>query len=145
MERELPFPLYKKHKTTMKGSWKHRGLVWENEAGFDDIYERYIYATQCELCQKVFTNTKDRQMEHCHDTGEFRNIVCNKCNRLKADVKMASNNTSGYNGICWNKDKNSWRFRAYVDGKRQHVKEMRDLDELVAFADQWKIDNNYHT
>tara|TARA_R110001606_G_C14911474_1_gene595401 strand:- start:87 stop:284 length:198 start_codon:yes stop_codon:yes gene_type:complete len=64
---------------------------------------------------------------------------------LKSDVKMASNNTSGYKGIFWHKRDNVWRFQAFIDGKLKDVKQMKDLDELVKFRDQWKIENNYHT
>tara|TARA_R110000772_G_scaffold175727_1_gene287495 strand:- start:59 stop:445 length:387 start_codon:yes stop_codon:yes gene_type:complete len=128
-------------------------LIWENEAEFKAIYERYIYATHCELCQKVFPNTRDRQMDHQHlhgKYGPFRNVVCNKCNLRKADTEMRSNNKSGHKGIYWDKSKNAWRFQAMVIGedgksKQKYIKQMKDLDELIAFADQWKIDNNYHT
>ena len=142
---KLPFPLYKQHRWRTKGNWKSRGLVFENDLAFSIIYKRYIYARQCELCQKVFTKSLDRQMEHDHDTGKFRNVVCNQCNSLKADKKIQSDNTSGYKGICWHKDNNRWVFQAYINGKQKHIKQMTDLDKLIAFAEQWKIDNDYYT
>ena len=145
MERELPFPLRKYHRSEKMYKWRYIGLVFESEAEFKAIYERLIYATKCELCDKTFTKSRDRQMDHCHDTGKFRNIVCNRCNQRKADIEPRSNNTSGYKGISWNKGHNSWDFKAMVNGKQKTIKRMKDLDELIEFATKWKIDNNYHT
>ena len=142
---KLPFPLYKRHRAKTKTSWKWKGLVFENDLAFSIIYKRLIFARQCELCQKTFTESKDRHMDHDHDTGKFRNIVCTRCNSLKADNKLHSNNKSGYKGICWRKDRNSWVFQACVNGKKKTIKCMKDLDELITFAEQWKIDNKYHT
>jgi hypothetical protein len=144
---ELPFKLYKYHKTMTKTSWKNIGLNMDN---FDEIYNKYIYATQCELCNMKFPTTRDRCMEHDHANGEFRNIVCNRCNLLKSDVKIQSNNTSGYISIFKNYNKTckqgyTWRFQVYIDGKRKIIKSSIDYDKLVAFADKWKIDNNYNT
>ena len=114
------------------------------------IYNEYIYATNCDLCGIKFKNRRDRQMEHNHENGEFRNIVCHSCNMLKKDVKMKSHNTSGYKGIdklicirC--KQGFRWRFRAVVDGKAKAIKYSVNLDKLIEFANKWKIDNNYHT
>ena len=139
--------LYKDHKSITKYSWKKKGLITDN---FEQIYNKYIIATHCELCNKKFTKTIDRQMEHCHATGEFRNIVCNSCNQRKADVKLKSNNTCGYNGIHKQIDKNMkqgfrWVFRAIINGKRKTIKHSKDFDKLVKFAEQWKKDNNYYT
>ena len=143
---DLPFKLYKDHKPKMNYKWKSRGLKTDN---FEDIYNKYIYATHCELCNKQFENTKDRQMEHDHNTGKFRNIVCNSCNQLKADVKLQSNNSSGYKGISKVKNKTckqgfSWRFRVEINGKNKTIKTCVDFDELVEFAEKWKKENNYH-
>ncbi len=68
----------------------------------------------------------------------------------KSDVKMKSDNTSGYPGISKNKDKKfkqgfRWRFQAMINGKLKTIKTSVDYDKLVEFAKQWKIDNNYHT
>ena len=40
----------------------------------------FMRATHCDLCDKQFKNTKDRHLDHCHETGHFRKIVCNMCN-----------------------------------------------------------------
>ena len=136
----------KYHKSQSIYNWKRAGLIHDN---YEELYKRYITTTNCELCGKEFRDTKDRQMEHDHKTGEFRNFTCNKCNMLKADREQ-SNNTSGYIGIS--KDKNpkllkgyTWVFKVMIDGKRTKIKTMGDFDKLVEFADKWKKDNNYNT
>ena len=145
----LPFELYEYHKPTMRWLWKKDGLkVTEEE--FQSIYYMYIYTSHCELCNKEFKSVYDRHMEHNHETGEFRNIVCNSCNLMKYDVKIRKNNTSGYPGICKHKKKKSkqgftWIFQANINGKQKKIKSSVNYDWLVEFAIKWKIDNNYHT
>jgi len=143
---DLPFELSKKHKVHTKANWKRLGLITDN---FEEIYDKYIHASHCELCNKVFTRTKDRHMEHCHTTGEFRNIVCNSCNHLKNDFKFTTKNTSGYRCISKVKDIRKkqgffWEFKVNIDGKNTKIKQSIDFDKLVKFAEQWKKDNNYH-
>ena len=142
---ELPFPLSKRHRWNTKANWKRYGLVFENDLAFSIVYKRLIFARKCESCQKVFTKSLDRHMDHDHDTGKFRNVVCQKCNGRKADRKKYRNNTSGYKGIYWHKGNNSWMFRVTINGKKKTIKQMTDLDKLIVFADQWKIDNKYYT
>ena len=143
---ELPFPLYKKHKSVTKNTWKRLGLKMDN---FEEIYKRYITSSRCELCSKQYKKRNERNMEHDHKTGEFRNIVCNRCNILRSDRKQ-KNNTSGYIGIYRHKDNHSdigfyWRFRVSINGKRKVIKSSKDLNWLISFAEKWKKDNNYHT
>ena len=69
-------------KSSRKKAWRERGLNMEN---FEEIYERYINTTHCDLCDVELTedkiNTKTtRCMDHSHVTGEFRNVVCISCN-----------------------------------------------------------------
>ena len=143
---DLPFELYEEHKAKTRYNWKKRGLNMNN---FEEIYNNYIHSKYCELCNKQFTKTIDRQMEHCHETGEFRNIVCNSCNALKADKKIQTNNTSGYKGISKKNDIRckqgfTWRFRVNIDGKHKYIKQSQNFDELVEFAKKWKKENNYY-
>ena len=146
---DIPFGLHKYHKIMTKYRWKKQGLIC-NDNEFEAIYEKYITSRKCDICNKTFKNTRDRQMEHNHANGEFRNIVCNKCNCLKSDKKIPSNNTSGYTGIskCTNKECKvgfNWHFRVNINGKRRTIKTSTDLDFLIKYADKWKLENNYNT
>lgn len=146
---ELPFELVKKHKSITKYSWKRKGLITTKEE-FEAIYNKYIYATNCDLCDTQFKNTMERHMEHDHKNGEFRNIVCRSCNMLKFDVKLKCLNTSGYKGINKKIDKTCnqgfvWNFTVCINGKRTYIKSSVDKEKLIEFADKWKKDNNYNT
>ena len=104
---------------------------------------------KCEICDKDFPNTLDRCMEHCHETGEFRNIVCRRCNAKKFDRKIHSN--SGYKHIYKQTRKGCKQGYIYTfsitedSGKRKTIKTSIDLDKLIHFRDKWIIDKNYHT
>ena len=145
----LPFKLSKKHKSNTIYNWKRKGLI-ETDEFIEEIYNRYIIQTNCELCTKEFKSSKDRHMEHDHETGKFRNIACQSCNLRKYDVKIQSNNTSGYKGISKKMNKKYtqgfiWEFEANVEGKQKKIKCSTDFEFLKGWADQWKIDNNYLT
>ena len=62
-------------------NWKKTGVKCEN---FDELYEMYINVKNCEECnielvEGNYGNNK-RVLDHCHKTGEFRNVLCNTCN-----------------------------------------------------------------
>ena len=62
-------------------TWKIKGVISDD---FNALYEKYINTNECELCNisivcgKGITGKK--HLDHCHITGEFRNILCGKCN-----------------------------------------------------------------
>tara|TARA_R110000772_G_scaffold107599_3_gene210103 strand:+ start:1385 stop:1804 length:420 start_codon:yes stop_codon:yes gene_type:complete len=66
-----------KNKSSMISTWKQRGLIYDD---YSALYDRYILTTNCEWCKKEFKSSKDRCLDHNHETGEFRKIVCHKCN-----------------------------------------------------------------
>ena len=147
---DLPFKLSKYHKSNTLYNWKIKGLVHDNP---EALYDVYIYLRNCDLCSKEFKSSRDRQMEHEHLDGKygpFRNFTCRSCNMLKYDVKMKSNNTSGFKGISKRIDNHCkqgflWVFLAMIDGKSKMIKSSVDLGKLIEFSEKWKIDNNYHT
>ena len=67
-------------KVRRTSNWKSFGLIHDD---IHELYERYLQATHCEECQIEFINDKgpkQRCMDHCHETGLFRNFLCNSCN-----------------------------------------------------------------
>tara|TARA_R110000851_G_scaffold129359_2_gene262011 strand:+ start:53 stop:454 length:402 start_codon:yes stop_codon:yes gene_type:complete len=62
--------------------WKRRGLVSDN---YELILERYTNSKNCEECNCEYSKYGDgvgkfKCMDHSHESGEFRNILCHPCN-----------------------------------------------------------------
>lgn len=57
--------------------WKHLGLVHDD---YDSLYEVYLNTTACQVCGHEFETSRDRCMDHDHETGQFRQILCRSCN-----------------------------------------------------------------
>ena len=68
-------PNGKKSKTI--SDWKRLGLVHDN---YSELYDRYLDTNECDVCKYVFDKSNWRCMDHDHETGLFRQILCNKCN-----------------------------------------------------------------
>ena len=62
--------------------WKKQGLICDN---YEQLYYHYLKTSYCDFCKVELTtdryNTSTTKcMDHCHQTGLFRNILCLSCN-----------------------------------------------------------------
>ena len=70
-------PIGMKSKTLT--SWKRQGLIGDLSKIYD---ERYLHCTHCEVCTKEFSSKSDRCLDHDHETGLFRKVLCRNCNSM---------------------------------------------------------------
>jgi len=141
----LPFELSKRHKKDMMYKWVSRGMIFQDEQHFNYIYNIYIRETHCDLCNKLFPNSKDRQLDHCHQTGDIRNILCQYCNIIKKDNKQRQTNTGEPNIIkCKHKSyKSGYCFRIRIErhGTLILYKKANTLEKAINIRDIFLKEN----
>jgi hypothetical protein len=93
------------HRTLTICRWKGYGLIHND---YNALYDEYINTTHCNHCQKEFKDSHDRCMDHDHDTGFFRKIICQKCNAMDSYIKYPN----GY-------DKRKYNKQYYEENKEQ--------------------------
>ena len=69
-------------KTRRISNWKYKGVVCDN---YEQLYNHYLKTAFCDACKVKLTYDKNNTsttkcLDHCHQTGLFRNILCNSCN-----------------------------------------------------------------
>tara|TARA_R110000796_G_scaffold200623_3_gene316635 strand:+ start:207 stop:677 length:471 start_codon:yes stop_codon:yes gene_type:complete len=111
----------KNHKTKRITCWKKSGVIHDD---FDSLYDIYINTMECNHCKKDFKNTTDRCLDHDHETGAFRAIVCRNCNNQDAYIKYPDGITD-------------------QDRKRK-TKEwfINNSDRIKEYKKQWFINNS---
>ena len=74
-------------------------------------------------------------MDHCHKTGEFRNILCHKCN-----VNDNCRNKTGYPNISYHKGHNLWVYNRKLK-KLKHRKSFKTKYEAIIY--KWLYEAGY--
>jgi len=125
--------LYKNHKYFALRNWKNSGVKYDD---FESLYLTYINTMECQHCHKGFKNNRDRCLDHCHETGQFRKIVCRACNVNDSYIKYPDGNTPSQaeHNKKWrdeNKDKvkeiQSEKFNCECGGKYTYAHKTRHL------------------
>lgn len=57
--------------------------------------EKLYNITNCQICNKKLTDSKDKHIDHCHKTKVVRGILCSNCNKgigmFKDSIKNLQN------------------------------------------------------
>ncbi len=73
---------------------QHRYRSWSRLGGaatFEEYWDWILSCTTCAVCNVFLPDTKDRMVDHDHDTGDVRGILCSKCNQAEGLLGSAEN------------------------------------------------------
>ena len=91
---ELPKSYYdnpQDYKRNIIKGWKQKGVIYEE---WDDLYEVYMNTMECQHCNKPFETSRHRCLDHDHNTGLFRLILCKGCNNNDSHLKYSPETTA---------------------------------------------------
>lgn len=125
--------LSKNHKYQTIYAWKKSGVICDY---FNMLYEEYIKTTNCNHCGKEFKNSRDRQLDHDHETGLFRKIVCQSCNVCDSYIKYPD-------GVPSHSERQKKYYEENIEKMREREKKYREdnKDKISSRQKKYYIEN----
>jgi len=108
----------KSRKQRLYENWKRRGV----KGNLDQLYDIFINTTHCQLCDVKLTTGRcggsRKCLDHCHTTGEFRNIICHVCNTTNKSLIHQKYNQPYDRCISMCKRSKTYRYRKEYNKKK---------------------------
>ena len=82
-------------KRRLIGNWKNCLKMIADD--WEEVYNIYQITECCNYCCKTFKNSYDKHLDHNHQTGEIRGVLCRSCNSkdvYASDSDISSSSSS---------------------------------------------------
>lgn len=114
---------YKFTKSYYISHWKSIGVVDD----YEFVYDRWSNINNCEKCNVELIGS-NKCLDHCHETGKFRKILCIGCNVHNIEDNSYKNKKN----IYFLKNRNKYRFIKTIKGVK-YLKDFNTLDEAIIY------------
>ena len=118
--------------------WRRQGLICDTYEDYVTIYYHWLCSTNCEKCNKEYTEKNYKCMDHEHlndKYGPYRNILCHKCN-----VNEKVTNTSGTPNVYWCNTENKWFYAKEINFKK-HSKRFNNKEDAIKYKIEFEKQN----
>lgn len=111
----------RKYYATQQGQWKSLEKHYRRQYGITPVDYAWMENEQdrkCAICKCDYTETRNERLvvDHCHDTGKVRGLLCHKCNAGHGQYN------DNLNIMC---------------DSAEYVARHRTLDQLIQEATSW--------
>ena len=105
-----------KNKATCKECTYIYDVAMRYESSYEEISMLYTHKN-CMICESKFKDSRDRHIDHCHDSGNIRGILCRSCNVMLGYAK--DNPQKLLNGI------------KYLESHYSHWDSVLDYEKII--------------
>jgi len=131
------------HKRIMIEKWEkvHNVKLRDNES-WDDLYNKWDEASNCNVCKIELVRGNSRNgkcLDHDHETGYYRQILCRGCN-VGYDISCHKDNRLGIKYITQT-NTGSYMFQKTIKGVR-YQKTLKTLEEAIQYRDNFDFSPN---
>ncbi len=74
---------------TYRCRYCHADSYYRKHFGISGLEAKILLKSNdyCQICGKVFTNSKEKHIDHCHNSGQIRGVLCSNCNTALGLIK----------------------------------------------------------